>query len=291
MPELPEVETVKRALCPVLKGATLREVRINRPNLRYSFPPDFAARLQGAKIIKVDRRAKYLLFSLDDQNLWVTHLGMTGRFLTRISAVQDKQAGFYHNFAHNPAHTHVELEGLGPSGPFALFYIDPRRFGFMHLMTPDALEQAPWYRSLGVEPLSPDLTPDYLLSRLQRRSPSLKSVLMDQAIIAGLGNIYVCEALYRARLNPLSAAKSLDYAQSQRLVVAIKHVLAEAVAAGGSSISDFVSTSGQGGYFQHRFKVYDRKGLACATCDCAAEIVRIMQSGRSTFFCPSCQKM
>lgn len=287
MPELPEVETVRLGLDPYLTGAALSHTRTNRPDLRYPFPHDFGRRLDGATVLRLERRAKYLLAYLDSQAVWVTHLGMTGRF--KIDASPDALDVFHHKVAPEAKHLHFQTVATKPDGQVArIDFYDPRRFGFMLLMTPDELYDAKWYRSLGVEPLSDDLTPDYLLAQAHGRSATLKALLMGQAGIAGLGNIYVCEALWRARLSPDRRSADLKPKEAAALVGAIKTVLAEAVAAGGSSISDFTSAEGRAGYFQHSFCVYDRKGEPCRHGD-GGIIERKVHQGRSTFFCPVCQ--
>jgi len=288
MPELPEVETVRRGLAPYLEGAKLSDVRLHRANLRYAFPDAFAEALDGATVLKLGRRAKYLLAWLDTQKVWVTHLGMTGRF-----HIDDSDAGlgsYYHPLAASEKHLHVQIIATQPGGGRArIDFYDPRRFGFMLLLSPAELYAATWYTSLGVEPLSDALTADYLMSRAQGRSAPLKALLMAQGGIAGLGNIYVCEALWRARLSPERKAATLKPKQAATLVEAIKSVLGEAVEAGGSSISDFAGASGDLGYFQHRFCVYDREGKACPRDD-GGIVRRLVQQGRSTFYCPVCQK-
>lgn len=288
MPELPEVETVRRGLAPYLEGARLSDVRLYRANLRYAFPEGFAEKLNGATVIRLERRAKYLLAWLDTQKVWVTHLGMTGRF-----NIDDSDAGlgaYYHQRAASEKHLHFQVLATRPDGVRArVDFYDPRRFGFMLLLSPAELYDAAWYKGLGVEPLSGDLTADYLLAHAQGRRADLKALLMGQAGIAGLGNIYVCEALWRAKLSPQRKASTLKPKQAGALVTAIKSVLEEAVEAGGSSISDFAGASGDLGYFQHRFRVYDREGQACPRED-GGVIRRIVQQGRSTFFCPKCQK-
>jgi len=288
MPELPEVETVRRGLAPFLESATLSDVRLHRANLRYAFPDQFADELNGAAVIKLERRAKYLLAWLDTQRVWVTHLGMTGRF-----HIDDSDAGlgaYYHQTRPAEKHLHFQVVATRPGGHRArIDFYDPRRFGFMLLLSPGELYDAPWYKTLGVEPLSGDLTPAYLLARAEGRATNLKALLMAQAGIAGLGNIYVCEALWRARLSPERQAKTLELEKATALVEAIKSVLGEAVEAGGSSISDFAGASGDLGYFQHRFCVYDREGKPCPRND-KGVVRRVVQQGRSTFYCPVCQK-
>ena len=287
MPELPEVETVRRGLAPFLEGATLSDVRLHRANLRYAFPEAFVRQLDGATVLTLERRAKYLLARLDTQKVWVTHLGMTGRF--NIDDSDAGLGGYYHQLAASEKHLHFQVIATRPDGRRArIDFYDPRRFGFMLLLSPAELYDAPWYKTLGVEPLSDALTPDYLLSRAAGRATPLKALLMAQAGIAGLGNIYVCEALWRARLSPERKAETLKPKQAVALVEAIKSVLGEAVEAGGSSISDFAGTSGDLGYFQHRFCVYDRAGQPCPRDD-GGVIARLVQQGRSTFYCPKCQ--
>jgi len=284
MPELPEVETVRRGLIPHLEGARLTRARIHRADLRWPFPDGFAERLEGATVLRLERRAKYLLAHLDTQSVWVTHLGMTGRFRVDAAPVSDP----YHQTAPDPKHRHFQVLAQKDDRLVEIDYYDPRRFGFMLLMTPDELYASRWFQGLGVEPLSDALTPDYLLARSAGRNANLKALLMAQAGIAGLGNIYVCEALWRARLSPDRKARDLDMGQAAALVNAIRSVLEDAIASGGSSISDFAAASGEFGYFQHRFCVYDREGQPCARND-GGIVERKMHQGRSTFFCPVCQ--
>jgi formamidopyrimidine-DNA glycosylase len=285
VPELPEVETVKRGLEPHMAGARLTDVHIYRANLRFDFPEDFTKRLEGATVIRLERRAKYLLVYLDTDLIWVTHLGMTGRFQVDQSGLGQ----YHHNVSDAPKHRHMSFVAEGPKGVARIDFHDPRRFGFMYLLNPDELSQAPWWQGLGVEPLSDSLDVDYLLSGTSGRAQNLKGLLMDQRLIAGLGNIYVCEALYRAHLSPDMPGKALTRPAALRLVNEIKTVLSEAIEAGGSSISDFAGASGDLGYFQHRFKVYDREGEACLTLGCKGVIARTVHAGRSSFYCPSCQ--
>lgn len=287
MPELPEVETVRRGLVPHLEGARLSEVRIYREGLRYPFPETFADMLEGATVLQLERRAKYLLAHLDTQYVWVTHLGMTGRFL--VSGSAEGLSGFYHEAAATPKHRHVSLTATKGGQSARIDFFDPRRFGFMLLLSPDQLYEARWYKGLGIEPLSEALSGAFLFDIAQGRRVSLKALLMDQRHIAGLGNIYVCEALFMAHLSPLRSADTLSLVEAERLSGAIRDVLAAAVAAGGSSISDFAAASGELGYFQHNFTVYDRQGQACARKGCGGTITRVVQQGRSTFWCPACQ--
>lgn len=292
MPELPEVETVRRGLLPALEHARLSGVRLHRPNLRYAFPEGFAARLEEAEILRLERRAKYLLFYLDTQEVWVTHLGMTGRF--QVSDIDGQSlpldGNYYHALRPDPKHLHVQVLASKDGVTRLIDFYDPRRFGFMLLLRPDELYAQGWYKGLGLEPLSDALSADALYALFHPRRPPLKSLLMDQTLISGLGNIYVCEALWRAGLSPDLPGDQLSHAKAAELTLAVREVLEEAVAAGGSSISDFASASGELGYFQHRFRVYDREDEACLRPACAGTIARKTHSGRSTFYCPACQK-
>lgn len=297
MPELPEVETVRRGLQPALEGARLSGLRLHRANLRYPFPTDFAPRLEGTRLRQLERRAKYLLFHLDSPAegplVWVTHLGMTGRF--QVTEPDGEgfalDGNYYHVLRPDAKHLHVQVLAHKGDVTRLVDYYDPRRFGFMWLLRRDALEDERWYRSLGVEPLSNRFNADWLLTAFATRSTGLKALLMDQSLISGLGNIYVCEALWRAGLSPDARGNSLDAPRAAALSRAIREVLEDAVAAGGSSISDFTSASGELGYFQHRFKVYDRENDPCLRDGCAGHIVRKTHSGRSTFYCAACQTL
>jgi formamidopyrimidine-DNA glycosylase len=291
MPELPEVETVRRGLEPYLTGARLSDVRLHRANLRYAFPERFAERLNGATVLRLERRAKYILAFLDTQDIWVTHLGMTGRFQVELSVedlAADGLGSYYHQLQPDEKHLHFQVVATHGDQRARIDFYDPRRFGFMRLLKPDELYDSGWFKTLGVEPLSADLTGKYLLSKAEGRNLNLKALLMSQAGIAGLGNIYVCEALWRARLSPDRKASDLTAKQADTLVDGIKSVLEDAIAAGGSSISDFAAASGDLGYFQHRFCVYDRKGKPCPRDD-GGIIERKVHQGRSSFFCPVCQ--
>ncbi len=285
MPELPEVETVRRGLEPWLAGAKLSDVRLHRKNLRYDFPRDFARRLDGAEVLQLERRAKYILAWLDTQEVWVTHLGMTGRFQIEEARLD---GNYYHALETGGKHLHFQVTATQKDKSARIDFYDPRRFGFMLLMSPAELYASKWFQGLGVEPLSDDLDGQFLLDRARGRKVNLKALLMAQGLIAGLGNIYVCEALWRARLSPDHVAGTLKRKEAEALVAAIKTVLEEAVAAGGSSISDFAAADGELGYFQHRFCVYDRKGQPCPRHD-GGTIERKVHQGRSSFFCPVCQ--
>jgi len=296
LPELPEVETVRRGLIPALEGARLSGVRLHRPNLRYPFPEAFGARLEGAQVTQLARRAKYLLFHLDAREgplIWVTHLGMTGRF--QVSAhdgsAQSLDSNYYHAVRPDAKHLHVQCLAEKDGQSHLIDFYDPRRFGFMKLMTPEALSAERWYAALGVEPLSNHFDARWLFECFQRRRTGLKALLMDQSLISGLGNIYVCEALWRSGLSPDTPGHTLSEPQAARLTAAIRTVLEDAVDAGGSSISDFASASGELGYFQHALRVYDREGEACLRDGCGGTIARKIHSGRSTFYCPVCQPL
>ena len=290
MPELPEVETVRRGLEPVLVGQRIARVEQRRPDLRIPFPENFGARLTGRRVNTLTRRAKYLLAHLDDGAVLIIHLGMSGR----ISIAGLGQLGeFTHNQGNRNAHDHVVLR---LSNGIEIVYNDARRFGLMDLTTTTDLATHPLLAGLGVEPLGPDLTAEYLARNAAGRRSDLKSFLLDQRIIAGLGNIYVCEALFRARLEPSRAAGTLATPKgkpNERTRVLIPHiqaVLAEAIEAGGSTLRDYTQADGSMGYFQHSFHVYGREGEPCLTPACRGKVRRKVQGGRSTFFCPVCQR-
>lgn len=276
MPELPEVETIRRGLAPVLSGRRITGVELRREGLRRPFPPHMAARLTGAGILGLERRAKYLLAPLSSGETLLVHLGMTGRF----SVVQRGA-----NAVPGP-HDHVILT---LDGGTRVFFNDARRFGVMDLV-PEAQPGAhPLLAGLGPEPLGPDFDGVLLAARLAGRRMPIKAALLDQRIVAGLGNIYVCEALFRARLHPTTPACAIDTAACARLARAIRAVLKAAIAAGGSTLRDYRQAGGESGYFQHEFRVYGHEGAPCPTRGCGGEIARIVQSGRSSFFCPRCQ--
>ena len=294
MPELPEVETVRRGLEPALVGARITRLEQRRPDLRFALPERFAARMVGQTIERLDRRAKYLLAHLSGGEVLAMHLGMSGRFTVVAPSSNARQRGeFLHAAGGNPAHDHVVLE---MNNGFSVTYNDARRFGYMLLIGGAELAGHDLFRDLGPEPLGPELSADYLAAKAKGKKADLKAFLLDQRIIAGIGNIYASEALWRAGLSPERAAACLakkDGAPSQRavrLVPAIKSVLEAAIKAGGSTLRDYAHTDGSLGYFQHSFAVYDQAGEPCRKTGCRGTIQRIVQSARATYYCGSCQR-
>jgi formamidopyrimidine-DNA glycosylase len=295
MPELPEVETVKRGLQPVLEGARIVRVETRRQDLRFPFPERFSERLGGKTVVSLGRRAKYLTLEMESGPNLICHLGMSGSF--RIEMQDGKQAPgiFHHDRSKNAAHDHVVFHLVSAAGDGArVIFNDPRRFGFM-LFAEGPVNEHKMLASLGVEPTGNTLDGALLASLFKDRKTPLKAALLDQRLIAGLGNIYVSEALWRAGLSPLRAAGTIARQgnkagqQSANLANAIRSVIADAIAAGGSSLRDYVHADGSLGYFQHSFAVYDREGAPCPKPGCSGHIERIVQSGRSTFYCRSCQ--
>jgi formamidopyrimidine-DNA glycosylase len=290
LPELPEVETVRRGLEPVLSGARLARVRANRPDLRFPLPDGFVQRLTGAKILRLDRRAKYILAPLDRGDTLVMHLGMTGRF--EIAAPAESQertvrpGDFAREVTPDDKHAHVVFET--EEGATVTYY-DPRRFGFMDLIPTEGVSRHPWFATMGPEPLGDGFDAKTLEKAFANRKQGPKTLLLDQKTVAGLGNIYVCEALHRSHISPFKPSGGIAKKRLAPLTTAIKEVLAEAVEVGGSSLKDFAAADGALGYFQHRFRVYDREGEPCPTPGCKGVIAREVQAGRSTFFCPVCQ--
>lgn len=284
MPELPEVETVRRGLEPILVGNAIARVEQRRNDLRFPLPKDFGKRLSGKGIEALDRRAKYLLARLDDGEVLVMHLGMTGRF--SIAHADTPRAM-------TPKHEHIVFHLRDGT---AIRYSDTRRFGLMDLIPSRKLESHKLFKGLGIEPLDPGFTPEWLGARLKGKVTSIKTALIDQRLIAGLGNIYACEALFRARISPLTLAGTLatesgkPTKKTETLVEAVKAVLETAIKAGGSSLRDYRRTDGRLGRFQHRFNVYGREGKPCRRKGCGGIVRRIVQGGRSTFFCPTCQR-
>jgi formamidopyrimidine-DNA glycosylase len=295
MPELPEVETVRRGLAPVLEGNAFARVVTHRADLRFPFPHEFARRLKGARVLRLERRAKYLIAHLSTGEALLMHLGMTGRFhVQRAGERQAHQLGEYqYETAAEAKHMHAVFETEDGA---VVSYSDPRRFGYMLLVPETELGHHPLMRDLGVEPLSADLDATYLAQRAQGRKTDLKAFLMDQRIIAGLGNIYVTEALFRAGLKPSRPAASLagrggkPTEHAARLAGAIKAVLLAAITAGGSTLRDYRQADGTSGGFQNTFQVYGREGEPCVRRGCRGKVRRSVQGGRSSFFCPSCQR-
>jgi len=297
MPELPEVETVMRGLIPVLVGRSITDVNLRRSGLRFPFPANFAARLKGRQVLGLQRRAKYILVNLDGGHTLLVHLGMTGRFTVLGNESLPQNLGeFYFEQgavdAGSGPHDHVVFtldDGV------RVIYTDHRRFGVMDLIHDSEMACHRLLKDIGVEPLGNEFSGAFLASRFRKKSAPLKSALLDQRIIAGLGNIYVSEVLYRTGLSPKRKAGSLVRKKTHdtrldELVRHVRDVLNEAIAAGGSTLRDFSGTDGSEGAFQRRFAVYDRAGEKCQTPGCRSTIRRIVQSGRSTFYCPSCQK-
>lgn len=292
MPELPEVETVRRGLERVMLGARVEKVELRRADIRFPFPPRFGTRLSGRRIVALDRRAKYLLFHLDSDETLIAHLGMSGSF--RIEKEATSTPGEFHRErSKDPKHDHVVLH---LDNGTRITYNDPRRFGFMDLVGKEALRTYRRLAELGDEPLSPEFGAARLAKLFKGSRAPLKSALLDQKRIAGLGNIYACEALFRARLLPTRPASVLANARgaptraAAALAAAIRDVLEEAIEAGGSTLRDHRQANGELGYFQHAFRVYDREGLPCVRPGCRGIVARITGSGRSTFYCPVCQK-
>ena len=293
MPELPEVETVRRGLVPAMEDARFEEVVAHRGDLRWPLPKDFVARLKGQKVVGLGRRAKYLLADLSSGDVLLMHLGMSGSFRV-VDASKAKTPGLFHyQRSDYGTHDHVVLR---MSSGATIAFNDPRRFGSMKLFPRSAIDEEPLLRSLGPEPLGNEFDAAMLAKACAGKKTSVKAALLDQRIVAELGNIYVCEALNRSKISPRRMASTLamrsgaPHERTVPLVDSIKAVLADAIEAGGSSLRDHRQTNGDLGYFQHRFRVYDREAKPCPTRGCTGAIKRIVQGGRSTFFCPVCQR-
>ncbi|MDP3661027.1 bifunctional DNA-formamidopyrimidine glycosylase/DNA-(apurinic or apyrimidinic site) lyase [Phenylobacterium sp.] len=286
MPELPEVETVRRGLEPALAGQRLARVEARRPDLRFPLPIDFVQRLTGARIGALARRAKYLLAPLDRGDTLVMHLGMSGRFEIERPAGAARPGGFHYAADPDPKHAHILFETEAGT---RVTYYDPRRFGYMALLDTDSLDQHPWFAGLGPEPLSKAFDADRLVEQFAGRKQGPKTLLLDQRVVAGLGNIYVCEALHRARISPFKPAGRISRPRLERLATAVREVLIAAIEAGGSTLRDYAAADGALGYFQQSFRAYGREGEPCPNPGCKGVIARAVQSGRSTFYCPRCQ--
>ncbi|HXO70311.1 MAG TPA: bifunctional DNA-formamidopyrimidine glycosylase/DNA-(apurinic or apyrimidinic site) lyase [Bradyrhizobium sp.] len=299
MPELPEVETVRRGLQPAMEGAKIVKAEARRKDLRFPFQKDFVARLEGQTVTGLGRRAKYLMADLASGDVLLMHLGMSGSFRVVVGDEKKTPGKFHHPRSEDRAHDHVVFHMS--SGAMVVFN-DPRRFGYMKIFARDKIEDEPLLQGLGPEPLGNEFDAAMLARACANKKTSLKAALLDQRVVAGLGNIYVCEALFRAHLSPRRLAATLatkkakgspggeptDHAK--RLVGAIHAVLNQAIKAGGSSLRDHRQTSGELGYFQHAFQVYDREGKKCESPGCGGIVRRFTQNGRSTFWCPKCQK-
>jgi len=291
MPELPEVETVRLGLLPVMEGHVLTDVETRRGDLRIPFPRDFAARMRGRKVTALRRRAKYLLADLDSGETLVIHLGMSGR-MSVYAQGRERRLGDYvysppPDGAGNGKHDHVVFE---TDAPARIVFNDHRRFGLMALIPTERLNEDALFKDIGIEPLSGGFSAKYLAAALDGKKTPIKSALLDQRVVAGLGNIYVCEALFIAGISPKRLAGAVKSDQIVLLVRAIKKVLKDAIAAGGSTLRDHAQATGDPGNFQHRFLIYGREGKPCKSKNCRGTVKRIVQAGRSTFYCPVCQK-
>jgi formamidopyrimidine-DNA glycosylase len=293
MPELPEVETVRRGLQPAMEGSKIVKAEARRKDLRFPFQKDFIERLQGQTVTGLGRRAKYLMADLGSGDVLLMHLGMSGSFRVIKDEAAKAPGQFHHPRNEDRAHDHVVFH---MSSGHAVIFNDPRRFGYMKIIARDALEDEPLLNGLGPEPLGNEFDAAMLAHSCAGKKTNLKTALLDQRVVAGLGNIYVCEALFRSHLSPKRLASTLADKKQQptdhakRLVASIHAVLNQAIKAGGSSLRDHRQTSGELGYFQHSFQVYDREGEKCQTSGCGGIVRRFTQNGRSTFWCPKCQK-
>jgi formamidopyrimidine-DNA glycosylase len=283
MPELPEVETVSKGLVPAMEGRVVLSAQVNRPDLRFPLPERMAERIVGTRILGLRRRSKYILVGLSSGETLLIHLGMSGRIILSGTTL----GGVYFDHPAPAKHDHVVLDMEGGT---RVTFNDPRRFGAMDLLDTAHEAEHRLLRDIGPEPLGNAFDESYLAARLKDRKMPIKTALLDQKLVAGLGNIYVCEILFRAGIHPGRAAGKIPNATVAALVPVIRDVLEEAIEAGGSSLRDYRQADGELGYFQHRFRVYDREGLACLKPGCNGTIARLVQSGRSSFFCPDCQR-
>ncbi|MEM9855005.1 MAG: bifunctional DNA-formamidopyrimidine glycosylase/DNA-(apurinic or apyrimidinic site) lyase [Pseudomonadota bacterium] len=283
MPELPEVETVRRGLTPAMEGRRIEMASVNRPDLRWPLPEAMAERLNGKRVERLRRRSKYILADLSSDETLLIHLGMSGRMLISGTEV----CGFYHEHPAPEKHDHVVLNMEGGA---RITFNDARRFGHMDLWPTDDIEHHWLIDKLGPEPLGNTFDGRYMAETLKGRNTPIKAALLDQRVVAGLGNIYVCEVLHRARISPRRKAGNLSAARAASLVPIIRQVLEDAIEAGGSSLRDYRQADGELGYFQHTFRVYDREDAPCVTEGCTGTVKRIVQSGRSSFYCPTCQR-
>lgn len=287
VPELPEVETVRRGLCPAMEGRVIERAEIRREGLRWPFPLRLAERLTGARVLRLRRRSKYILADLDTGESLLIHLGMSGRMTVSGLRAAFVPGRFHHTHPAAQKHDHVVLHMAGGA---RVTFNDPRRFGALDLIATDSADAHPLLAALGPEPLGNAFSARYLAARLKGRKAPIKPLLLDQRIVAGLGNIYVSEALHRAGIHPARAGGRIACTRLERLVQEIRLVLHAAIDAGGSSLRDYRQADGELGYFQHEFRVYDRQGRPCPTPDCGATIRRFVQGGRSSYYCPRCQR-
>ena len=283
MPELPEVETIMRGISPFLEGATIKRIKLNRADLRWPFPKNFTSRLKEAKVLNLKRRSKYILIDLNTGETLLIHLGMSGKIL-----VSDSKIGnYFYEYSKGSDHNHVIFE---LDDGTKLTYNDPRRFGAMDLAKTDDLNNHKFLEKLGPEPLGNNFNSDYLKTELSKKESPIKNVLLNQSVVAGLGNIYVCEALFMSGISPKKRASKISKIKCEELVRNIRAVLKSAIEAGGSSLKDFTDIQGNSGYFHFEFYVYGRENECCKIEHCGRKIKRISQSGRSSFYCPSCQR-
>lgn len=287
MPELPEVETVRGGLIPAMEGQVLRAVTLRRTGLRWPFPPDLSERLTGARILALRRRSKYILAETDRGDTALLHLGMSGRITVSGLAQAYVPGQFHHTHPQLQAHDHVIFDMANGA---RVTFNDPRRFGALDICKTAVLEHHPLLANLGPEPLGNDFHASHLAQRFRGRRSPVKAALLDQRNVAGLGNIYVCEALHRAGIHPTRAAGRIGAARIEHLTAEIRTILQEAIEAGGSSLRDYRQADGELGYFQHGFRAYGREGQPCLKAGCGGTLKRIVQSGRSTWFCPACQR-